>query len=116
MRISSKTGVALGSLLLVAGGMASAAAPSSFTESRGYGNCVKAVERELADLSVESTYYTNTHAASREFYLNARATVDGEWGSVKIACETTRSGHRVLAANHESGRYLGRTAPAVAQN
>ncbi len=114
MRTSFKTGAALGSCLIVAATAAMANAPSSLTEQRGYGNCVQAVQRELSDLRVESTYYTNTYANSREFYLNARATRgDVGWGAVRIACETSRSGHRVLSVNHESGRYLGRVAPAV---
>jgi len=117
MRISSKVGSVLGSCLIIASVGAAAETPSSRSEQRGYQHCVRAVEGELRrDLSVERTYYTNTHATSREFYLNAKTRQGGEWQPVRIACETNRSGYRILAVRHEEGRYLGRTTASLAQN
>ena len=114
MKSSSKACIGLGSFLLVAATTAMAIAPSSPAEKRGFQYCVQAVERDLRDLKVESTYYTNTLPDSREFYLNARATLTGTgWGMVRIACETSRSGYRVLAVSHESGRYVGRIRASV---
>ncbi|MCZ6710529.1 MAG: hypothetical protein O7B25_09215 [Gammaproteobacteria bacterium] len=109
MKSSSKACIGLGTFLLMAATTAMAIAPSSPAEKRGFKYCVQAVERDLRDLKVESTYYTNTFPDSREYYLNARATLAGTgWGMVRIACETSRSGFRVLAVKHESGRYVGR--------
>lgn len=117
MRISSKIGSVLGSCLIVTSGIAMAESPSTHSEQRGFSRCVQAVESDLrSDLSVERTYFTNTHAKSREYYLNARVRRDGQWADVRIACETNRNGYKILAVNHEPGRYLGRTSAAVAQN
>jgi len=93
-----------------------AAAPQSLSDKRGYSNCVRAAERDVSHLDVQRKYYTNTYADSRKFYLNGRARVDGQWEPVRITCETSRSGHRVLDVAHESGHYLGRTQVTVAQN
>jgi hypothetical protein len=91
-------------------------APNSMSHKRGYKNCVDTVESKVDGLRVERKYFTNTHAGSREFYMNARGMIDGSWGPVKIACETSRSGHRVLTVSHKSGTYVGRTSPSIAQN
>jgi hypothetical protein len=116
MRISTKAGAVLGSCLLLAGGTVLAAAPGSVSEKRGFDRCVKAVEGEYAGIRVERSYYVNAREESRQFYLNARGLRDGAWGSIRIACETNRTGHQVRAVKHEAGRYLGRTSPAIAQN
>ena len=116
MRTFSTSRVLLGSCLLTAAGLALAAAPQSMSDKRGYSNCVKAAGKQVSHLDVERKYYTNTYADSRAFYLNGRARVDGQWEPVRITCETSRSGHRILDVAHESGRYLGRTQPSVAQN
>ena len=116
MRISSTAGAFLGSCLLVGAAGAMADAPGSKSHQRGFNNCVDAVESNVDGLRVERKYFTNTHADSREFYLNSRGMIDGSWGPVKIACETSRGGHRLLTVSHKSGRYIGLTSPSVAQN
>ena len=117
MRGSFKTAVIAGSSLLVAAMAANAGgAPSTPSETRGFESCVNKAERTTGQLSVESDYYLNTHAESREFFLNAHARHGELWGPVRIRCETSRNGTRVLAVNVEKGSYLGRIAPNVAQN
>ena len=116
MRKSSTVVPLIGACLIAAAGVSVAGTPSSPTEQRGYNNCVKAAERQLEFLSVERTYYTNTQTEARQFYMNGRGEREGVWGKVRIKCETSRSGHRVFAIDHEPGRYLGRTTVSVAQN
>ena len=89
---------------------------SSPSEARGYAACVNKVEREHGRFNVEADYYTNTHAHTREFYLNGRARTNGEWGPLRVACETTRSGSRIVALQIQTGRYVGRLAPEIAQH
>jgi hypothetical protein len=101
--------------LLAAGlsASASAGAPSSFAESRGYQNCVDAASASVQLLDVDSTYYIYDHEDARNFYLNGYARAAGRSEPVKIACQTTRSGHRLLSVSVDNGRYAGRVAESV---
>lgn len=99
-------------------GTAAAAAPSSFAESRGYQNCRDAAATDVHLIKVDSDYYIYAQEDTRRFYLNGYAFRNGSSEAVKIACETTVSGNRVLAVTVDGGRYAGRVVDPVnvAQN
>lgn len=99
-------------------GTAGAAAPSSFAESRGYQNCRDAAAADVHLIKVDSDYYIYAHDDTRRFYLNGYAFRNGASEAVKIACETTVSGNRVLEIAVDGGRYAGRVVDPVnvAQN
>ncbi len=99
-------------------GPAAAEAPSSFAESRGYQNCVAAAEDQGAIYAVDSSYYIYDRDDSRSYYLNGYGRRDGANSPVRIACQTTPSGHRVLAVSLEQGHFAGRVveSPVVARN
>jgi hypothetical protein len=94
-------------LLMLAGG-AAAAAPGSMAESNGFRNCVSAAERVARFLRVDSRYLVRENTGSRTLYLNGSGRLDDRAGSLRIACETTPGGHRVLAVTVEEGRFAPR--------
>ena len=99
-------------------GTAAAAAPSSFAESRGYHNCREAAADSVHLIKVDANYYIYDHDGNRRFYLNGYAFRNGASEAVKIACDTTASGNRVLDMSVDGGRYAGRVVDPVniAQN
>lgn len=108
------------SLILAAGvaaalatGAAQAGQRSSFTESNGYQNCARAAA-DLADvIRLDSDYFIYEHADARRFYLNGRAFLGGENQPIRIACDTTPSGSRVLDVSLDQGSYAARMSDAV---
>jgi hypothetical protein len=108
---------AAAALMLAAAG-AQAVPPSSFTESRGYQACVEAAARTVQLVRMDSDYFIYDHDDSRRYYLNGYAFRDGDSERVKVACDTTRSGNRVLEVSVNEGSYAGRKdAPVnVARN
>lgn len=100
--------LALGVAVAAAAGAVQAKSPSSFAESRSYQGCVDAAERATDLIHVDSDYYLYEHADSRKLYLNGYAYRGGDSQPVKIACDTTLSGSRVLDLSVDAGRYAGR--------
>jgi hypothetical protein len=97
----------------LAAGTAWAAKPSSFGESRGYQTCVDAAEREVQLVKVASRYFIYDHSDARRYYLNGVAFRDGDATPIKIACDTTSSGHRLLGVSVDAGEYAGRLVEPV---
>lgn len=117
---------AWGVVLTLLAGLASADRPSSFADSRGYQNCSRIALSRNDDVRIDSTYFLNeeNEPSSRTYYLNGtRRTYgagrfDGRIEPVRIACETTASGHRVLDVRVDGGQYAAivRPAPGSAAN
>ena len=99
--------------LAVLAGPTWAAERSSFAESRGYQTCVDAAARESQLIKVDADYFIYQHADARRFYLNGRAFRGGESAPVKIACDTSPSGHRLLGVSVDAGTYAGRLVEPV---
>ena len=93
-----------------------AAGTGSPGEQRGYENCARKAGAGDRAFEADSTYYVHAQDGSRMVYLNGRSVRNGAWMAVRVACETSLSGHRVLAHRVEAGQYRGRLANAVAQN
>ena len=90
-----------------------AAQPSSFAESRGYQTCADAAERETQLIEVAANYYIYDHNDARRYYMNGYAFQDGQSAPIKIACDTTLSGHRLLGVSVDAGQYAGRLVEPV---
>ncbi len=88
------------------------------SETRGYDNCLSAAENQTRNLVVEKTYFINEQSKTRTYYLNGLSVREGAWAPVRIACETTNSGNRLLTLNVETGHFAGKlaSAEALAQN
>lgn len=82
--------------------------PSSAAESRGYHACVEGAGEQARLIRVDSDYYIYEHQDARRYYLNGYAFRNGDSTEVKIACDTTLAGHRLLGVTVDQGRYAGR--------
>lgn len=100
-----------GALLLA--GAAQAATPSSFSESAGYQNCARAAAGEVQVIKLDADYYIYQHTDSRRYYLNGHAFIGGDSQAVKVACETTLSGNRILNVAVDNGSYAARQSEPV---
>jgi hypothetical protein len=111
---SSAAGAAgLIAVLLMVAGNGWTATPSSFAESRGYQTCVDAADRDNQIVKVASDYFIYDHSDARRFYLNGYAFRDGASVPVKISCDTTLSGQRLLDVRVDAGQYAGRLVEPV---
>jgi hypothetical protein len=99
--------------LAVLAGNAWGVTPSSYSESRGYQNCVDAAARDDRIIKVAADYFIYEHSDTRRYYLNGYAFRQGESVPVKIACDTTSSGHRTLDVTVATGSYAGRVVEPV---
>lgn len=108
----------LAGALALASATALAGAPASLTENRGYENCLSAARAEYPSLNVVRDYYINEETQLRTYYLNGFAVHDGTWTEMRVSCDTSPSGLRLMTMNVEPGRYLGvRARPTdLAQN
>ncbi len=97
----------LATALAISSGAALAGAPASLTESRGYDNCLSAAKAEYPSLNVVRNYYINEAAETRTYYLNGFAEHDGAWTEMRVSCDTSPSGLRLMTMNVEPGRYIG---------
>ena len=89
--------------------------PNTMSENRGFDTCLKKATRESATLHVDRTFYTNTYAHSRQYYVNGHASVDGKWTPVRVACQTNRIGSKVVAFRLEEGHFAARYPASVAR-
>jgi hypothetical protein len=103
----------LAATVALASSAAMAGAPASLTENRGYENCLSAAQAEYRSLSVIRNYYINEGADTRTYYLNGFAVHDGSWTEMRVSCDTSPSGLRLMTMNVEPGRYLGVRARAA---
>lgn len=90
-----------------------AAQPSSSAESRGYQACVDGAGEQARLIRVDPDYYIYEHQDARRYYLNGYAFQNGDSTEVKIACDTTLAGHRLLGVSVDQGRYAGRVVNPV---
>ena len=87
---------------------------SSPADFRGYQACVAAAERNSSGLVTTRHYYLEKEAGSTFYYINATRWNEGERDSVRIACETTNRGHKLVSSVIEQGRFS--QAPSESQN
>ncbi|MCR9276393.1 MAG: hypothetical protein NXH85_00365 [Pseudomonadaceae bacterium] len=90
-------------------GSAALAAPATAGEKRGYYNCVKSAASEARGFYTAGSYYINKTDDARSFYINAGAWIGDKREPVRVSCDTSLSGNRVLSVNVAPGRF----APAT---
>ena len=79
---------------------------SSYAELRGFNKCVNAAERDSRGLVVSRNYLINAQDSSNEYFINGSRWEEGERAAVRINCETTRSGRKLLAMELQPGQYI----------
>lgn len=89
---------------------------SSTAELRGYNTCLTAAERDSNGLVPSRHYLVDHQDGNALYYVNATRWQQGDREAVRIACETTQRGARLLSAVTEPGRWVNsRVTVEVAQ-
>lgn len=88
---------------------AALAGPATAGEKRGYYNCVKSASSEARGFYTAGSYYIDKTDNARSFYINAGAWIGDKREPVRVSCDTSLSGNRVLSVNVVPGRF----APAT---
>lgn len=96
---------AIVSAAVLGAGTAAADRPSSPSEKRGYQNCLQAAEADNRGFYTAGAHYINRTETSRQFYINGGAWVGDRRQPVRVACETSRSGNRVIELTSAPGRF-----------
>ena len=115
-----KTAAIIGTACLtLAFSAASEARTSTASEMRGYNNCVNEASKDSNGLVTQREYLIEKSGASAMYYINASRWQDGERNAVRVACETTLRGARLVSASIEEGRFSNdpaRVTVEIAQN
>ena len=76
-------------------------------EQAGYDTCHNEIESQYdrQGLVFARQHYLNREAGSNTYFINASAWEKGERVGLKSACETTKSGRRILALETSYGRW-----------
>jgi len=94
---------------LVGGGLGNAPearAGDAQDQIDGYRLCIRAASRQLSGLSDAPEYFVNEGPRRRSYYINGTAWADdGGRRAVRVACRTSRSGHRLISLDIGQGRY-----------
>jgi len=78
---------------------------STKSELRGYNACVEASEPRFNGLTLNRTYYLQSEADRKVFYINGSAWDNGKRVKVRISCDASTDGHTLFSHNTGSGRY-----------
>ena len=78
---------------------------SSDAEFNGYNTCLKQADRESNGLVPSRNYLIDESGATTLYYINATRWEDGERNTVRVACETSGRGSKLLSSNIEQGRF-----------
>ncbi|MEM1435179.1 MAG: hypothetical protein AAGG11_14055 [Pseudomonadota bacterium] len=92
--------------LLIGGTMTATAGTASFAESRGYARCVQLIAEDSRGLVADRDYQIQKSAEGQEYFINASRWESGKRADVRINCETTRNGRRMVSLNVEPGSYI----------
>ena len=90
---------------LVAFSAVAEARTSTSAEFRGYNNCVAEAKKDSNGLVVAKQYLIDKRGDNTRYYVNATRWEDGERNDVRVACETSARGHRLVSASIEDGNF-----------
>lgn len=110
---------AVGAVLVAGASMAAHAQPSNPIEFRGYSMCVGAAEEQVSGLVTTREYFINRSASKNQYFINGTAWASGDRVAVRVACETSRSGRKLLDLAVDEGRFVlddGSVSVRVAAN
>lgn len=92
---------------------------SSAPEFRGYETCVHAAESDLSGLVTARDYLISRTPDMNQYFINGTAWSEGERVQVRVACDTTRNGRKLLDVSVAEGTFVldrGQVNVRVAQN
>lgn len=96
----------IATMLIAGASLTAGAQPSNPTEFRGYSTCVDAAEAQLSGLVTSREYFINRSAEKRQYFINATAWDAGDRARVRVACETSRNGRKLLELTVDEGRFV----------
>ena len=102
---ATKIAVTTAALLALAATVGVEARPSSHKELRGYANCVDAADAQSNGLVPARKYLVEKQPEAMYYFVNATRWEEGERNHVRISCETTTNGRKLLNASIENGRF-----------
>jgi len=88
---------------------------SSSSEMRGYNACVEAAAPEFKGLQLSRSYYLNEESDKKIYYVNGSAWQSGERIAVRISCDTSSNGAKLLSQTSNTGRYTNQRATVRVQ-
>ncbi len=103
-----KTLVLLSALTILLAGAANARAAGYFSDTRGHHNCLARADSEFKNLNADRTYFVNELGPTKTIYINDLVRKNGDWEALRIACETSKSGRRLLSLSAEPGEFTPR--------
>lgn len=109
----------IGAVLVAGASLAAFAQPSNPVELRGYSTCIDAAQTQVTGLVTTREYFINRSAAKRQYFINGTAWDAGDRVDVRVACETSRSGRKLLDLAVDQGRFViddGTVSVRVAAN
>lgn len=114
MNNSHRSTLVLGSLALTAGLLMTGAPDadaetSSAAERRGYYLCLDKARATAHGFSPHRTYFVESMGPNRQYFINAAAWVEGDRATVRVDCQTSASGRRLMSLNMAPGRYVQAT-------
>ncbi len=103
-----KTLVALSALTILIAGAAHAR-PSQPSEFRGYETCIDAAKAEFrSGFATSRTYFIDREGPANAYFINASAWQGGDRAPLRITCETSRNGRKLLAYSIAPGRFVSK--------
>lgn len=102
---STLLATAIISAAVLSAGSAAADRPLKQSEQRGYQNCVSAADEDNRSFYTAGAFFINRDANARQFYINGNAWVGDRRQAVRVACETSLSGNRVIEIVSAPGRF-----------
>ena len=84
------------------------AVPRSHSEVRGLETCVDAAKAEFAHrfVSGRTTYFIDRNGPANTYFINAGAWQAGERVPLRIACETSPNGRKLLSYSSAPGSFI----------
>jgi hypothetical protein len=95
-----------GAVLITAASIGAQAQVSTESEFRGYATCIDAANGEVSGLVTTRDYFIARNADATQYFINGTAWSEGDRIAVRVACDTSRNGHKLLDLAVEDGRYV----------
>jgi hypothetical protein len=90
---------------LVAFSAVAEARTSTSSEIRGYNTCVAEAKKDSNGLVVGQQYLIDKRGSNTRYYVNGTRWEDGERNDVRVACETSARGHKLVSTTIADGNF-----------
>ncbi|HSG88568.1 MAG TPA: hypothetical protein VLA56_05105 [Pseudomonadales bacterium] len=95
-----------GAVLIATASLGAQAQVSTESEFRGYSTCIDAAKDEVKGLVTSRDYFIARNSDASQFFINGTAWNDGDRVAVRVACDTSRNGRKLLDLAIDDGRFV----------